>query len=871
MRLIGWRGVDIMKKKSWVLSLIGCLCLGSSAYVEGAITEPLSGQNIELSEGQQVSVDGGEYAIEVRAGGEGLKITGGAEIRLENASSLGRAVFVLGGADADFGKGTSVYLSGGDAGIKTEGKGNIIADGLKVTVENKGDTGTANYGIFSTSATLVDLGSGSEVNVTTGVGTRAEGINLNQVEEFRATDLTINAKATGKRGVDGVTLQNSKADFGNGSSVITRAESSDAENNGFFLGGGHLTADRLNVKASGGKMAVAIYMERTANHNEVNLKNSELIVDQATNSYGLIISRGHADFIQGNIDVTGENYAYGVYLVNEISSFYGEDITIRTTSTTGNGNSVGLYVTEYDGSASAVLRGNISILSDQYAMAAVSEGANIDGAGKMTLEGNLFAMNGGNISLAMQEDSSFVGAAGIGNSGTIQLDLAKTTWVMTGDSDITTLNFGDSASKVIFSGVGNFNTLTSDTLSGDGGHFFLRTDIVGDGEGNNSGDFMYFAESDGAHFVTVKNDGAANATGNETLTIITTGDGGANFRNAKAVEVGGYEFALRDVAGSEKKEWELYSTGRASGASSAGVNLFSGGYLLNYGETQTLFQRMGDLRAGEKQGNIWARSFGGKIHSAGDGFMSGYQMNYGGMQVGSDKKFALKNGKGNVYVGGMAGYSKAGLSYGSGNGSIDSKTVGVYGTFMAPNGFYSDVVLKYGWLKNDFKVLDSLGDGVMGNDIHTHEASASLEMGRRYYFEAVEKEGWYAEPQAQITMGHQSGGRFTASNGLNISVDSYTSILGRLGTNIGYEVKNGKNPINAYAKVSYVHEFDGAVGYSLNHSEESTDFGGSWWTYGLGVTAQVGKKHNVYFDVERATGGEFTQSWKINGGYRFHW
>ena len=859
-----------MKKKSWVLSLIGCLCLGSSAYVEGA--EPLSGENIELSEGQQVSVDGGKYAVEVKAGGEGLQITGGAEIRLENASSSGRAVVVLGGADADFGKGTSVYLSGGDAGIRTEGKGNIIADGLRVTVENKGKVGTANYGMYLRSAKSVNLGSGSEVNVTTGGTTRAEGINLYLVEDFQATNLTINAKATGTGNVDGVTFQESKADFGSGSSVITRVESSNAKNNGFYLGGGHLTAEKLNVEASGGKMAVAVHMERTGKHNEVNLKNSELIANQATNSYGLIISEGHAEFVQGNIAVTGKDSAYGVYLVNEMSSFYGEDITIRTTSTTGNGNSIGLYVTKYDGSgASAVLRGDISILSDQYAMAAVSEKANIDGAGKMTLEGDLAALNGGNISLTMQEDSSFVGAASIGSLGTIHLDLAKATWEMTDDSNITALNFRDSASKVIFSGAGNFNTLTSDTLSGDGGNFFLCTDIVGDGEGDNSGDSMYFAESSGAHFVTVQNDGAANATGNETLTIITTGDGGANFQNTKAVEVGGYEFALRDVAGSDKKEWELYSIGRASGTSSAGVNLFSGGYLLNYAETQTLLQRMGDLRDEEESGNIWARSFGGKIHSDGDGFMSGYQMNYGGMQVGSDKKVVLKNGKGNVYVGGMMGYSKGSLSYGSGNGSIDSKTVGIYGTFIAPNGFYSDVVLKYGWMKNDFKVLDSLGDGVMGNDIHTHGASASLEMGRRYYFEPTEKEGWYVEPQTQITMGHQSGGHFTASNGLNISVNSYTSILGRLGTNIGYEIKNSKNPINAYAKVSYVHEFAGDVNYSLNHSKESTDFGGSWWAYGLGVTAQVGKKHNVYLDVERATGGEFTQSWKINGGYRFHW
>ena len=112
---------------------------------------------------------------------------------------------------------------------------------------------------------------------------------------------------------------------------------------------------------------------------------------------------------------------------------------------------------------------------------------------------------------------------------------------------------------------------------------------------------------------------------------------------------------------------------------------------------------------------------------------------------------------------------------------------------------------------------------------------------------------------------------FEASNGLQVDVDSYASTLGRLGLNAGYEVKSGKNPLTSMLKSLNVHEFDGDVGYRLHGSREQTSFGDSWWTYGVGITAQIHKKHNVYLDIERASGGQFNQPWSLNGGYRFDW
>ena len=447
----------------------------------------------------------------------------------------------------------------------------------------------------------------------------------------------------------------------------------------------------------------------------------------------------------------------------------------------------------------------------------------------------------------------------------------NSTWLMTDDSATHELYLdNDSVISFVSPSTGSGDRFyTLDVLAdlnggSEGAQFNLRTDLAG-----NQGDLVHIrGDVYGQYLLGINNQGSAWVNPANELTVVKTGNSDSDaFSLAHAVEVGGFEYGLKQVG----MDWNLFTTGRASSSASASLNGFAGSYLLNYAETQTLIQRMGDLRQGENQNGVWAKVYGGKFNSSADSFLSGFDMTYSGVQVGGDRQISLKEGKGDLYVGGMFGYGKGNLDYGVGSGSVNSKTLGVYGTYVAPTGFYADMVLKYGWMKNDYKVLDSSGVMIKGDDMNTSGLSASLEIGQRLHLDRKTKEGWYVEPQAQLTMGHQSGGNFTASNGLNINVDSYNSVLGRVGMQAGYEVKSGKNPINVYAKASYVHEFDGDVGIRLNGVGVSQSFGDSWITYGVGATAQIAKKHNLYLDIERASGGKFNQPWAINAGYRFEW
>ena len=295
-----------------------------------------------------------------------------------------------------------------------------------------------------------------------------------------------------------------------------------------------------------------------------------------------------------------------------------------------------------------------------------------------------------------------------------------------------------------------------------------------------------------------------------------------------------------------------------------------GGYLLAYAETQTLMQRLGDLRDTDYDDGYWFRFHGGRMESNSRSFVRDFDMKYGGAQVGYDRK--IKNSwKGDTYVGGYFGYSKGNLDYSildggtGGSGSVDSRTLGLYGTYIADDGFYVDAVLKYMWMKNDFDVLDSDGGHVTGDGLSTGGVGLSLELGKRFRFTKNEKgENWYIEPQAQLSYTHQNGGYFNASNGLRIGVDSFDSLLGRLGMLAGYETAK----TNVYVKVSYVKEFDGDVNIIANNVSIPESFGDSWWEYGLGFTTKLNDRNSIYMSLERSSGGKFTEPWKVYAGWR---
>ncbi|GKX54554.1 hypothetical protein SOASR030_06660 [Leminorella grimontii] len=497
------------------------------------------------------------------------------------------------------------------------------------------------------------------------------------------------------------------------------------------------------------------------------------------------------------------------------------------------------------------------------------------------LVGDVYADIKSSASVSLNNDSVWLGSA----------QNAKVTtagggqWRMTDSSAVTELSNGGVTS---FENDPNspavtrlFRTLTvSNSLSGNG-TFVMRANLQ-----NGSGDRLIVnGTTSGSHTLNVLSDGSQSTHGTERLTLVETADGGGSFTlTSGTVDMGGYTYQLQKEANG--KNWQLAAASSGGGNSGsnggsptpggnggnkapitstadAAANFINANYLMSYAETQTLLQRMGELRQDKGQGDFWARGFAGRFDNFAKGQLSGFNMNYHGFQLGSDIRLDAQDN--DIYLGVMFGASNASQSYKQGDGGLNAQSFGAYASYMDASGLYFDGLIKYSRMKNSFNVTDSSSQRVSGDD-SSNGFSASLEAGKRFYF-SPDADGVYLEPQAQLSFSYQDDMTIKASNGLIIDTDAYHSTLGRVSALVGYSANSGM-PVNVYLKTGYVTELDGRVSYRLNDAKESHVNRGGWWNNGIGVTTQLNNQHSFYLDAESSTGHRFNQR-QINAGYRF--
>lgn len=650
----------------------------------------------------------------------------------------------------------------------------------------------------------------------------------------------------------------------------------------FVYGGSHVTADYLTINAYDKVQAIQI----KDSNSTVVLNNSQITTGDTL--YGVHFANGAptsssnvSSMTLENTKLDAKNWALNAYNGGALVNVSGSDSYIH-------GGIGTLYVTAKTADADMVFNLSDRALLSGNAFVVDANGFNakldLNLSSGSVWNGDVLTYDQNSaVNVNLQSGAGWQGAVSTDSTspdiGTVNISINAANWDMTADSTVNTLTMADNGSVALGSGSANgYRVLTVGELSGNG-VFTLRTDLVGDGTGNSRGDLLRVTgTTDGAHVLNILNNGSVVTNGSETLTVVETADGNGLFRLRNKVELGGYVYDL----GQKGNDWQLASSGvidpqsepesnsnpgpkpEISEGGKAPVQAINAGYLLNMAETQTLLQRMGELRGGESNGNVWLRGFGGGFDNKMSPRISGFDMTYEGTQLGADKRFNLSGG--DFYLGAMTGLSRSEQDYNSGDGTVRSYHFGLYGTYIHQSGFYVDSLVKYSDMKYKFGVNDTAGNRVSA-DTSSDNYSASVEVGQRFHFNA-EKEGFYLEPQLQLTYGYQSSTDFNESNGLLVNVDSYTSTQGRAGLNIGYDIKNSGMPLNIYAKTSYVKEYGGDVDYRLNGSKESQSFKDEWWIAGIGVAAQVAPQHAIYIDMEQANGGQFDQH-QINGGYRF--
>jgi outer membrane autotransporter protein len=189
---------------------------------------------------------------------------------------------------------------------------------------------------------------------------------------------------------------------------------------------------------------------------------------------------------------------------------------------------------------------------------------------------------------------------------------------------------------------------------------------------------------------------------------------------------------------------------------------------------------------------VWGRVFGAEsdlssganVSVASFDIAPAFDGNYWGLQAGSDL-VAIEHGNGHVdrfglfYThaeasGDISGNVLGGLHLDAGSLDLSEDSIAGYWTHLSPDGWYVDVVAKYGWLSGS-----SESDRGIGADLDGNSIAASVEAGVPFAI----AESWTIEPQAQLIW-QSVDFEGTSDPFSEVSHDSFDSWTGRLGARL---------------------------------------------------------------------------------------
>ena len=133
----------------------------------------------------------------------------------------------------------------------------------------------------------------------------------------------------------------------------------------------------------------------------------------------------------------------------------------------------------------------------------------------------------------------------------------------------------------------------------------------------------------------------------------------------------------------------------------------------------------------------------------------------------------------------------------------------------------------------------------------------------------------YVEPQAELSYGLVKGDDYSVMNDVFVEQDDAHSLIGRIGARFGASFLENRGTV--FATASLHHDFLGRLDNyayapsSLYKNSQSfmDDFGGTWFTYGIGTQFNTTENLNFYGTLEHSSGAKFKQNYKYSVGMRY--
>ena len=271
-------------------------------------------------------------------------------------------------------------------------------------------------------------------------------------------------------------------------------------------------------------------------------------------------------------------------------------------------------------------------------------------------------------------------------------------------------------------------------------------------------------------------------------------------------------------------------------------------------ENNDMNKRLGELRDSKGEHGAWARMARGESKYGAQNVKNQY--NY--YQVGYDEKLSVNP---NWTVGVALTRTEGNSTFATGTGENKHTGFALYGSYLGDNGSFVDLIAKYARLDNEFNATAGIGNG----DYKTNGYSLSAEYGKRF----AKDNGFWIEPQVELTYGTVGSVDYLTSNGANVHQDGMDSLVGRLGFSLGKNIKQG----NVYVRASYLYDFDGDTKAIYTKEDVARSFeqdlGGGWWEVGVGTNLNLSDATHLYFDVEKTYGGNVATPWQWNAGVRW--
>lgn len=268
-------------------------------------------------------------------------------------------------------------------------------------------------------------------------------------------------------------------------------------------------------------------------------------------------------------------------------------------------------------------------------------------------------------------------------------------------------------------------------------------------------------------------------------------------------------------------------------------------------ENDTLLKRMGELRDSDGTVGAWARIYGSEQEYGAQSITAKNTT----VQVGADYDIGA-----GWKVGGAFSYTDGSSTFDIGESDSDMYGLSVYGTWLADDGQFVDLIAKYSRLSNEFT------SGTMKGDFDNNAFSLAAEYGWRFDLNDLA----FVEPSAGLTYGRIMGDDFVAHNGVRVEQDDYDSLIGRFGIRTGFFFPQKKGSIYARAAVShdFMGDMESTASKDGNVARLKDELGDTWVEYGIGANFNLTDATYTYVDLEKTTGGDVKENWRWNIGLR---